>query len=258
MASLVATYGDPPGFAAKPENEIDLYLSVSRGPYSATDLMRVRLYKDFEAMDYPKYLCTTARWLATWFQVIDADSVSSAMKANEYLILHDYPHVMLESSPGRFWLIADENTTYDMNPERAIWLSSMVPGQDENFIKCCRENKRLVLRAFPKGDFVPKVVAASGDVTPRLDEFCSALTRHFEHVSWYKCVKKEYEKDVPKSSVSVGSGISIMGTAGEPDFKVLDLPTHPDPSVYEMALLEEINRLKRENEHLKSLRGMAE
>jgi hypothetical protein len=171
------------------EKFVPLYVAEAQAgdPYSGPvdDLVRMN-YREFEAarsVDPGKYLFTTTCWMCNWFPVIDADNVRKALMANESLIADGLPHVLMESSPGRFWLIVDGNRGI----HEATAFMSGIPGQDPSYSKCCAENKRIALRAFPKDDgFIPRFVAVSGDISGQLEEFCDALSNHLQCVElWY-------------------------------------------------------------------------
>jgi hypothetical protein len=90
-----------------------------------------------------------------WVVVLDCDNVIDRDRAVEEIRSMDLKYDVMESSPGKFWVIVN----YIGSFKKCIRFMETIPGVDRDFIRKCQWDKKIVLRAFPKNGFVPSIIA---------------------------------------------------------------------------------------------------
>ena len=66
----------------------------------------------------------------------------------------DLKYDVMESSPGKFWVIVDYTGSFN----KCIRFMQTIPCVDRDFIRKCEYDRKIVLRAFPKNGFIPRKV----------------------------------------------------------------------------------------------------
>ena len=116
-----------------------------------------RLKADFNGNQLQGYISTQVfRFLfwTRWVLVLDCDSVIDRDKVVEEIRSMDLKYDIMESSPGRFWVIVNYTGSF----RKCINLMEAIPGVDREFIHKCKLDGKIVLRAFPKNGFIPRKV----------------------------------------------------------------------------------------------------
>jgi len=124
----------------------------------------------------PKIRIATKHGWRKWFPVIDADSVANKELAVAFLKTKHLPHAVIESSPGKFWIIVGKS----MPMKKAIQFRS--PGNDPDFVMFCEKYSYLGIRGFVRDGFTPKLADYWGD-DESLAYFASQI------LDWFKGVK---------------------------------------------------------------------
>ena len=86
-----------------------------------------------------------------WLLPLDCDGVSDKDMATEYLDEIRQNYFVIQSSPGKFWIICD----YIGSLKEVTKKLELVPGVDPLYLKCCQDKKFLNLRGYPKNGFIP-------------------------------------------------------------------------------------------------------
>lgn len=104
----------------------------------------------------------------------DCDSIESASAAIEHLNDMGVSGVaVIESSPGRFWVIADILGSF----EEVLSQVEETPGSDHEHVKQSRAMKRITFRALPKARGYPRLI----EDRLRLPQACRWLDLFMAH-----------------------------------------------------------------------------
>jgi len=105
---------------------------------------------------YPHYHITTliSKHITgdKYLLALDCDSFVGCEDAKRELDRQNICYVVIESSPDRYWVICDIIGTITEN----IRAAEVIPGVDQKYLSCCKSKKKINLRAYPKGGFIPK------------------------------------------------------------------------------------------------------
>lgn len=113
-----------------------------------------------------------------WIVGLDCDSQEDRVKAVEEIRSFDLKYEIIESSPGKFWIIVD----YTGSLKKCINFMKSIPGVDTQFINKCERDKRIILRAFPKNGFIPHFE----NPVPSLDHY-SCTSWFYDFKKWWNC-----------------------------------------------------------------------
>lgn len=109
--------------------------------------------------------------------IVDADSKDHLEKARDYLSLLGIETAVIESSPGHYWIIMDRVRPFS----DAINLMKQIPFNDDRYIKLCESCRSMVvLRAFPKNGFIPKVIDSGKLKNEHAMRLVDSVVEHFE------------------------------------------------------------------------------
>lgn len=94
----------------------------------------------------------------------------------------EIPYFVVESSPKRYWVVADKFVS--RNRKLANFLINF-PEVDTKYITCGRSSG-FNLRAYPKGGFRPHVVEISGVGSKKFTKFLRLFNKYWDkpHISW--------------------------------------------------------------------------
>jgi len=84
---------------------------------------------------------------------LDCDSLADMQAATNQLMRQDISYLIMESSPGRYWVIADRVGTF----KELFPLFSVIRGVDRNYVRCASSYKEFHLRAYPKRGYIPQL-----------------------------------------------------------------------------------------------------
>jgi len=81
-----------------------------------------------------------------YLMVLDCDSQAECESAVDELNQRKIKHFLIESTPGRFWIICN----FIAPIKEIIYVMEEIPGVDRNYIKVNKNRRTLVVRAYPK------------------------------------------------------------------------------------------------------------
>lgn len=114
--------------------------------------------ESFVGKPYGKYAYVTTKVKRSllgsdkYLIVLDCDSIEDKDRSIDYLKYKKIRHFIIESSPGKFWIIGDKLASAKNHAAELIKLDSL----DKNYVICSGKRDTFVLRAFPKPGFTPK------------------------------------------------------------------------------------------------------
>jgi len=88
---------------------------------------------------------------------IDCDSPEArdmAISEFDTILGEKVPYAIIESTPNKYWIITEHIGSW----KECIGKMRLIPGIDTNFINFCAKHKRIMLRAYPKGGIVPRIL----------------------------------------------------------------------------------------------------
>jgi len=96
---------------------------------------------------------------------LDCDSYEDMRLATGYLFAHDVSHAVIESTPGKYWVIV-----HKVGKFRELHnFMSTIPGVDREYVRLANNRKMFNLRAYPRQGYIPVLVGIwmSGDAARR-------------------------------------------------------------------------------------------
>ena len=83
---------------------------------------------------------------AQHLMLLDSDSIPMKDEAVSYLKTRGIDHTLIESTPGKFWIVCDVVGTF----QEVMRCAEIVPGVDGEYLNLSRKEKQFVLRCYPK------------------------------------------------------------------------------------------------------------
>jgi hypothetical protein len=124
--------------------------------------------------DMPLIRIATRFSLGKWFPITDVDSEEAKNLAVTWLDNNHSSYSLIESSPGKYWIIHDTLLT----KKRGI--EYYCPGNDPQFVSFCRSYKYLGMRGFSKNGFIPHLVKVK-NISDNMKEFLYFVIEWFSH-----------------------------------------------------------------------------
>ena len=94
-----------------------------------------------------------------WFRsnwhvmALDCDAFADMQMAGRTLKEDDISHIVIESTPGKYWILANKVGKF----QDVYRYARSVPGVDRQYLRFTRDNREFHLRAYPKRGYIPVV-----------------------------------------------------------------------------------------------------
>lgn len=118
-------------------------------PELVNDSFMLNSMKQFMTTRLPRRLFRRAKHI----MALDCDSYNDMRSATGSLFFNQISHCVIESSPGRYWVIADR-----VGRVKELYPLMMIAGVDRDYVRFTDYRESFHLRAYPKNGFIPRQV----------------------------------------------------------------------------------------------------
>lgn len=162
--------------------------------------IKKHVLKKLSSLHYP-YLIASNYFDGKYWPIVDADDQKSLATAGLWLSENNMEYAVIESSDNHYWIILDRPCR---TQSQSILISSLVPGNDREYVNFIKENGTCVRAHFKLREkygyndklkcsidsdavinwFMPRIVA--GEPGSVAYEFAQAIVNHFEsdEIKW--------------------------------------------------------------------------
>ncbi len=198
--------------------------------YSTTKYLAIESHKDFmhqmvkssihDPSNLSGYVWSVVRkpkilWIPKplYLMTLDCDSFQGMTDATDELYRRGIAKYVIESSPGRFWVICD----YIADHKRAIKEMETIPGVDGKYIDCCRSNNTIVLRAYPRACGIP--IFPQPLPAPNRDGYFSSWIRSFRS-HWMSPEMTRVVENIKRNSLQISMPFTFAQAKDDPEHEV--------------------------------------
>jgi hypothetical protein len=102
-------------------------------------------------------------------------------KSGVMQLCYEQEYVVFQSSQNSFWMIFDVPLQIEDAIRMAGVLGVKQPGSDNRYQTCATKQKKYVLRATPKGGFIPKLRVQSGALSELTEAWVNDFVEYWKH-----------------------------------------------------------------------------